>query len=83
MRITLDILYGLQRAHNEFYEMVIKNHDKLSRPSIYHRLQSDFRNLAETFNSCLIEANELESRIRNCFSLVSLCGYFWLGLLKH
>lgn len=75
MRITVDILYGLQRAHNEFYDMVLNSHDSLCRPPIYHRLQSDFRNLAETFNSRLIEVIELESRIRHCFNLVSRFGY--------
>ncbi|KIM79657.1 hypothetical protein PILCRDRAFT_10153 [Piloderma croceum F 1598] len=72
IRITVDILYGLQRAHNEFYDMVLKTHDRFSRPPIYHRLQSDFLNLVKTFSSCLIEVIELESRIRNCIILVRL-----------
>ena len=72
MRITIDILNGLQRAHDEFYNMVLKASDRYSRPPIYHRLQSDFLNLAETFNSRLIEVVELQSRVRNCSNLVRL-----------
>jgi hypothetical protein len=74
MRITLDILRGLQGAHNEFYEIVLKKDSISSRPPIYHRLQSDFRNLAETFNSRLIEVIELDSRIRSCISSVCIFG---------
>jgi len=77
----VDILRGLQGAHNEFYEIVLKNHDISSRPPIYHWLQSDFRNLAETFNSRLIEVMELDSRIRNCIS--SLFNMLHLQRCSH
>lgn len=70
IRITVNIIYGLHHAHDEFYDMVLRIHDKLSRPPIYYQLQSNFRNLAEVFNSRLIEVLELESRIQNCINSV-------------
>jgi|SRR5882762_11816135 hypothetical protein len=80
LRITIDILRGLQSAHDQFYDIALKNHTKTSRPPIYHRLQSDFRNLSETFNSRLIEVTELDSRIRICINSVCYCPTFWLTL---
>lgn len=80
IRITADILCGLQIAHNEFYNMVLKSLDIPSRPPIYHQLQTDFRNLAETFKSRLIEVSELDRRIHMCINSVRPSGLRYLSI---
>lgn len=70
VQISIDITQGVAREHNHFYDLVLKDPERLLRPAVYHRLQSAFQNSAETFKALLVEVTELEDRIRNCINLV-------------
>lgn len=77
-QIAIDIMEDVARAHDQFYNLVLNRSEP--KPSVYHRLQSAFRNSAVTLKAFLVELVVCEDRIRICINLVFFvcCGSDYL-----